>query len=121
MNWDAITDQPCGILRNGQPKIIALAGKSEAPPFLWYWAGDMNIAIIPGGQFDPKTGELKSAAGETHGWVSILTDMPEITDINQAMAQHRELVGQTRAPEFKPYLQEQIEMAENGIRAGVID
>lgn len=110
-----------GILRNGQPRIIARTGTNAEPPFLWYWAGDMNIAVIPGGKFDEETGAVTTATGETHGWVSPLFDMPEITSINQAMEQHRDLITQTEVPDFELYLEEQIEMAVNGIRAGVIE
>ncbi len=121
MNWEQANTKPVGILRAGQPRIIARTGTNAEPPFLWYWVGDMNIAVIPGGKFDEATGAITTATGEPHGWVSPLGDMPEVTDINQAMEEHRELGAQATTPDFELYLEEQIEMAVNGIRAGVIE
>lgn len=118
MKWSDLNTTPCGILRDGEPKIIGTAGSNQAPAFLWYWAGDMNIKAIPGGSFDEATGAIKASDGTVHGWVSPLTDMPEITDINEAMAQHAAMVEETRKPDFSYYLAEQIKMAGNSIKAG---
>lgn len=101
--------------------IIAKAGANQAPPFLWYWAGEMNIKTIPDGKFDETTGAITGPDGEVHGWVSPLTDMPEITDINQAMAEHAAMTEATRKPDFDHYLAEQIRMAGNSIKAGPLE
>lgn len=118
MKWTDLTTTACGILRDGQPMIIALAGTNAKPPFLWYWSGDMNIRAIPGGSFDETDGAIIGADGKVHGWVSRLTDMPEINDINQAVAQHAAMVEETRKPDFQIYLAEQLQMATNMIKAG---
>jgi len=121
MNWQDLNTTPCGILRNGEPRIIGIAGEHKAPDFLWYWVGDMNIAVLPGAKLEPITRAVVMPDTRIHGWISPLADMPEITDINQAMEEHRNLAAQAALPDFGIYLEEQIRMAVNGIKAGPMD
>jgi hypothetical protein len=120
MKWPEINATPCGILRFGMPQVVAITGENQTPAFLWYWTGDMNIAVIPGGSFDEKTGAVTDATGGIFGWITPLNDMPEITDLNQAMARHAEIKAEAASEGFKIYLEEQIQMAVNGIKAGLI-
>lgn len=117
MKWpDTPNTTPCGILIAGEPRLIAKAGRNQSPPFLWYWAGDMNIRVVPRGNFDEKTGQITDGAGETHGWVAPITDMPEVDDLNRAMAQHAAMVASTNLPDFQHFLAEQLKMASNSLK-----
>lgn len=108
MNWTAPNTTPHALLTGDT--VVPLIATGEGPGFLWAWDGtDGHLLTWPGGSL-AESGQLTRRGGEPVGWVSPMSDMPEIQDQAKAIGDWQRARAQFDGPIFQAWLQEELQM-----------